>query len=151
MTDILPGVEAEAPASGAHGTGIQGYLDRVTRERLSGWAWCPEYPAKTLMVRVLANDEVIARIVANVHRPDVEAAGFGSGRYGFELTSEFMLPRGACLISVEDDATGLALSNSPMHLEAMPDAAEGLSDATIATVRQRRPTARGKGHRRRER
>ena len=102
---------AKAPAN------VQGYIDNATFEWVKGWVWCPDRPFDAITVRILADGKVVARAVANLHRPDVEAAGIGTGRYGFELRSEFRPPLGTTLIAVEDDETGTALTHSPIRIE----------------------------------
>ena len=97
---------------------VQGHVDAATFQALQGWVWRPDQPQEAVTVRVCADGNVIARAVANIYRADVERAGFGTGRYGFDLTGNFNPPLGSCLITVEDDATGTALANSPVRLEA---------------------------------
>jgi len=109
---------------------IQGFVDILTFQQLKGWVWCPAQPHETMTIRVSADGKVLARVIANSHRPDVEKAGYGTGRYGFDLTSDFHPPFGSCLITVEDDATGTALGNSPARLEAPLD----LDGPTMTTM-----------------
>ena len=116
--------DAPAPKVSASETAelkFQGYLDVVSFEKVAGWAWYPDRPFETVTIRISADGKVIARAVANIHRPDVELAGCGTGRYGFVLTDEFKPPVGPCLITVQDDATGAALTYSPKRLEASLD------------------------------
>lgn len=75
--------DAAAPAA------LRGGLDRVEvsgpiRHAL-GWAQNPEFPEAPVCLELLANGHVVARGIANRHRPDLETAGFGSGRHGFRL------------------------------------------------------------------
>ena len=117
-----PSDPAPAPtkglAPGADRASVQGHIDIITSQRLAGWVWRPDQPLETVRIRVSADGRVITRAVANSHRPDLERAGVGTGRYGFDLISDFNPPAGPCLITVEDDATGVALTGSPARLEA---------------------------------
>jgi glycosyltransferase involved in cell wall biosynthesis len=103
----------EAPTAKVHG-----YVDDATFEWLNGWAWYPDRPLEAVTLRVLADGVVIARVVANAYRADVAAAGIGTGRYGFELRADFKPPLGTTCIGVEDDVTGVALTHSPVRIEA---------------------------------
>ncbi len=123
------GIAADAPA----GPAMRGYVDSVTFDRVKGWAWYPDRPFDAVTIRVCVDGRVIARATANIHRPDVESAGFGTGRYGFDLTSDFRPPVGSCLIAVEDDATGAPLTHSPARLEA-PFDLDGPTSAAIAAL-----------------
>jgi hypothetical protein len=61
---------------------IEGWLDRVGRI-VSGWACDPSRPDEPLVVTVLVDGVPVARSVASLLRPDVQAAGFASDRCGF--------------------------------------------------------------------
>ncbi|NHO31764.1 Hint domain-containing protein [Acetobacter fallax] len=54
---------------------LEGYLDHVGRDRVSGWAWNPASPAEPVTLRIVDNGVVIASIVANARRPDVARTG----------------------------------------------------------------------------
>jgi hypothetical protein len=88
-------VSAGSVAVGTKELAIHGHLDIVRFDRLKGWVWNPDRPDEALTIRVLADGKLIVKAVANVHRHDVEKAGFGTGRYGFELTNEFKPPFGS--------------------------------------------------------
>lgn len=110
-----------------------GYIDFVTFEWIRGWAWYPDHPGDTVAIRVLANGEVVARAVANTYRADVEAAGFGTGRYGFEIRDGWQLPLCACDIVVQDEATGAHVPPSPIRVAA-PLLLEGAAAASITAL-----------------
>jgi hypothetical protein len=63
----------------------QSYLDSVTRQRITGWAWDRTRPDQPVMLQVIDNGRLIARVIANRYRADLEQAGIGNGRYGFDL------------------------------------------------------------------
>ncbi len=134
-TGPSPGPPAD-PAAGAPGSSpaasVDGYLDFATFDWLRGWAWYPDRPLEAATVRILADGQVIARVVANTYRVDLAVAGYGTGRYGFELRDEFKPPLGTRLIAVLDDATGTELKQSPVRLEAPLQLTAPVSAAMVA-------------------
>jgi autotransporter passenger strand-loop-strand repeat protein len=67
----------------------RGNVELATRTLLAGWAFAGA-DAGPVPLAILANGAVIGRVVADRHRPDLEAAGVGDGRHGFR----FRLPKG---------------------------------------------------------
>src|ERR1700691_1932279 len=55
----------------------RGHLDSVSRERIEGWAYDPRDPTTPMALVVVDNGEVIAKVLANRYRKDLEAAGIG--------------------------------------------------------------------------
>jgi len=99
-------------------TGL-GHLDAVTRQRISGWAWNPDRPDAPETILVTVDDEVIARVLANRYRVDLEQAGIGNGRFSFDL-----LPGQGCItpllrtvIAVRRERDGTHLLGSPITIE----------------------------------
>ena len=62
-----------------------GYFDYADCSVLSGWAWDANQPNTPIMVDVYADNNLTLSVVANYYRPDVQAAGFGDGRHGFQI------------------------------------------------------------------
>jgi glycosyltransferase involved in cell wall biosynthesis len=88
---------------------------------------------------ILVDDALVARVLANRHRPDLAAAGIGDGRHGFR----FEFPNGLTLgerhvVRVCREADGADLAGSPALLEpAQPSdrlAHEGLADIDLAAL-----------------
>jgi hypothetical protein len=63
---------------------IRGSVDVVTTKNASGWIYT-DAQKDPLAVEAVLNHQVLARATADLHRPDLTAAGFGDGRCGFEL------------------------------------------------------------------
>ena len=63
-----------------------GYIDRVGRDAIEGWAYDTYSLESSVVVEALANNGKRSLAVANLYRKDVEEAGFGTGRYGFVLS-----------------------------------------------------------------
>lgn len=66
-------------------TEARGNVDHLGPSPLMGWAWSSARPAARLTVEVSIDGRPAGRAVADRHRPDLEAAGIGDGRHGFEL------------------------------------------------------------------
>ena len=69
---------------------LLGKVESVSEERLSGWAADADNWNVSLAIDFFAGPELIGRVFADEPRPDLAAAGFGSGRYGFS----FHIPAG---------------------------------------------------------
>ena len=67
---------------------VEGYVDSVTRQGASGWAWVPSFPGAAVQVEAVLKGRVIGRATAGQMRPDLLEHGVGTGRYGFELFFE---------------------------------------------------------------
>jgi hypothetical protein len=76
---------AEPAATGA----LRGYVDQAGPERCFGWAQDMSAPDAPVSLDILCGNRLIGRVLANLYRADVFAAGYGSGYQGFE----FILPR----------------------------------------------------------
>ena len=94
---------------------LLGRLDGVEAGRIAGWAFQPERPGQPVWLEVLDGDGVIARVEARRHRPDLEQAGIGDGRSGFELNLSGLLGEGR-VIRVRRVADGAELDGSPLVL-----------------------------------
>ncbi len=72
---------------------IEGNIDHLTGLKLQLWCWDAEAPDRAVMVDLLVNNRLFGRFVADEYRPDLEAAGKGSGRHGLtvDLTGSHLL------------------------------------------------------------
>ena len=122
-------------ACGAVALALRGNLEEVSHERLRGWAFDPDRPREAVVVRVLVNGTPAGRSVANIYRGDLEAAGIGNGRHAFDIPdTEFKPPLGPCVVSVQDEATGEELPNSPARMEAALDLSGPMRQAMVALL-----------------
>jgi O-antigen biosynthesis protein len=87
LETIRRDIDARAGLSDAPGP-LQGNLDGLDGNRITGWAFDPAHPETPVILEILDGDGLLARVTANRFRADLEAAGIGDGRHGFEL----MLP-----------------------------------------------------------
>ena len=126
---------------------LLGHLDLVERHLICGWAQDSEQPDMPVRLLVTVNDVLVARVVANAYRRDLERAGIGSGRHAFELRIEDGLPPLSLLaVRVRREVDGAELPNSPLLYEPAPEfddlarrrlAAHLASAATEAALEER--------------
>ncbi len=64
---------------------LEGFVDTLTRQGASGWAWLPEAPQAVVEIEVLRHGRVIGRTRAEQPRPDLLKWKKGTGLYGFTL------------------------------------------------------------------
>jgi len=62
-----------------------GYIDKVERGVLYGWACLPKYPTRRCLVDVFVDGAFAGQSLANLRRDDLRSAGVGDGAHGFEL------------------------------------------------------------------
>ena len=62
---------------------VDGFLDGVVDQVIHGWAWDPDSASMHCTVDVLIDSQIVARLVANRFRRDVETAGIGAGDHAF--------------------------------------------------------------------
>ncbi len=107
----------ELPEPGASPGRLEGRLDGIEGGRIAGWAFHPDRPTEPVWLEVLDGDGVIARVHARRWRADLEEAGVGDGRHGFELhlTGQMRTRKTIRVRRVED---GAELEGSPLVIEA---------------------------------
>ncbi len=64
---------------------LRGVIDGSNERSLWGWAQNPDKPEVPVCLEVLVGGVVIQRTLANTFRPDLRAAGIGSGRHSFNV------------------------------------------------------------------
>jgi hypothetical protein len=82
---------AGIPASAAREPGpLRGYVDQAGPKICSGWAQDISAREAPVCIDITVDGRAIGRVLANLFRADLRAAGYGSGYHGFE----FSLPPG---------------------------------------------------------
>jgi glycosyltransferase involved in cell wall biosynthesis len=115
---------------------LRGRLDNVDRERIAGWAQDSLDPERRVGLVLLINGEIVGRVLANDHRPDLEAAAMGSGRHGFWIRIPGGLsPAKSYLIGVLREVDGAVLPGAPVLLEGLGGADTGLEGRLVSAVR----------------
>src|SRR5581483_6712318 len=64
---------------------LRGYVDVVNPDRIAGWAQNVDHLEVPVCLDIYAASTLIGRVLANHYRADLEQAGIGSGRHGFEF------------------------------------------------------------------
>ncbi len=95
---------------------VQGHFDCIRGRAVCGWAWDPSNPDDRITVHVLFNGEQVVNGIAETHRPDLQAAGIGSGSHAFFISlpdSHLDGREGELLIQGPD---GMPLAGTPARL-----------------------------------
>jgi glycosyltransferase involved in cell wall biosynthesis len=114
---------------------LEGRLDLVTREQISGWALDPAHPDQPIALRIFDNGTLFASVLANRHRPDLAEAGVGSGRHSFDL----LIPGGLSpfvrhVIQVRREADGAEIPGSPVVIDPAGSFDSAMEQALIRAV-----------------
>ena len=113
LPELRPALVPAAPAISP----LIGSVDRLDSGGVSGWAWDPETPDRSVDVEVLDNDTVIVRVTADRFRPDVQRAGIGTGAYGFSIANLVgILPFSRHRVRVRRASDGRDLQGSPQWI-----------------------------------
>ncbi len=119
--------EAPAPLKEANGS-----LEAVTPDRVSGWVWNPAKPAEKSTVNIYFDGLLVATVVANAYRRDLEQAKVGDGRHAFEwIPPRSKLPANGCEVTAST-ADNRKLKNTPKRMPAAP--ASALPEAKAASA-----------------
>ena len=109
LAAALAPIVAQAAGMAAPGT-LLGYVEDICANGfIQGWAVDEAHPALPVSLEILQNGAVIGKVLARGERPDVAAAGFGTGG-GFTFQTAFALvPAGITVRRAADGAVlGLA-------------------------------------------
>jgi len=105
---------------------FQGHLDSTHGGLIQGWAFDPSRADEAIFVDIFFDGKLLARVCADLHRPDLEGGGVGSGRHSFvfDLPHELMVDDGHN-VRVQFSDTGVEIAGSPRtvpRLSAWPSA-----------------------------
>ncbi len=114
---------------------LRGRLEQVVRNAIAGWAMDPAAPGAPVTLELLIDGIGEGRLAARMYRADLEKAGIGEGRHGFQITIPGGLsPARAHEIRVRHAEDGRELLGSPFILAAETGAADArLTAAAIPT------------------
>src|ERR1700690_2289254 len=97
---------------------LKGNLDLVNLRQAAGWAQDDAQPDVAVSLLVIDNDKLLGRILANRYRADLENAGIGSGRHGFEFQfPNSLTPFEKHAVKVCRETDGAELPQSPIVIE----------------------------------
>jgi glycosyltransferase involved in cell wall biosynthesis len=116
---------------------LRGNLDLANLRQAGGWAQEDSQPDVPVSLLVIDNDKLLGRILANRYREDLENAGIGTGRHGFE----FQFPRSLTpfekhVIKVCREADGAELPQSPVVIEPSQVFDKAAQDALSDIIRR---------------
>lgn len=95
----------------------EGYHDVTNCNGITGWAWDAARPDLPLEIDVYDGVRLLARVVADQPREDLQRAGKGNGRHGFMLPTPGDLYDGVPHeIVMKYAATGASLGNGPLRI-----------------------------------
>jgi autotransporter passenger strand-loop-strand repeat protein len=101
-----------APAERTGESRLRGHVDTIGRRQIVGWAYDEAAPEAPVCLDIYAGDRLIGQAVANRYREDLERAGIGTGRHGFQFTPPKGLAFAPGAVSVRRARDGAALSLS---------------------------------------
>ena len=97
------------------GNDFEGFIDLVDHNRIIGWAYNRAKPTRRLVIEVLSGDMRVV-VIANLDRPDLQKAGKGDGRYGFDAKFDASAI-GTEAIYIREISTLWNLSGSPVRFD----------------------------------
>jgi hypothetical protein len=93
---------------------LRGVIDEQTPTLIRGWAQNSAAPEHPVTLEIISGTQKCL-VLANTYRPDLRAAGLGSGCHGFSLT----LPNLTCPITIRRAPDGATLRPpTPRHCES---------------------------------
>ena len=110
-------IDARAGLRAASAGALLGHLDEVRPDRIAGWAFDPSNPGQPVTLLVELDGRVIGPVLAVRHRADLERAGHGSGRCGFEFAGLGLATR-ARMLRIVRESDGAELAGSPVLIPA---------------------------------
>jgi phytanoyl-CoA hydroxylase len=106
---------------------FEGYVDADTSDWLSGWVWDRQRPNEPIAIEVYVDGRRAATAVADLYRPDLEAAGKGDGRHAFRIPLPPLLADGGAHgVEVRAAESGASLPRSGSAPPAAVPAGGGL-------------------------
>jgi hypothetical protein len=91
---------------------LLGYVDVVSSRRIAGWAQNVGHPEASVCLDIYVGDRLIGQALANRYRGDLDRAGLGSGRHGFEFIAPAELAFAPHAIAVRRSLDGAVLGRS---------------------------------------
>jgi len=119
---------------------IDGHLDSIVGNSISGWLWSPDAPEETKTATVTVTDRITGETVVSVsaaadeQRDDLVKEGKGTGAYGFHVAVDWdSLPDAHYLISLSSDGT--SVSRTLPYTKGNPAELSGKNLVSLGTFR----------------
>jgi len=114
ILSVPPDLRSPTPRSSAH---YEGRLEYAGCDVISGWVWDASIPNGPIRIRVLSDGKPLMTLTADRPRPDLKAAGKGSGEHAFVLNLPDALKDGwPHAIAAKADGSEFELPNSPRQI-----------------------------------
>jgi hypothetical protein len=95
----------------------EGFFDSASCSALAGWAWSSSQPNTPVNVDIVADGNVVGQVVADLFRSDLQAAGKGNGRHGFNVpVPKSLLDNVTHSVSMRVTGTTFTLAGSPKSI-----------------------------------
>jgi VCBS repeat-containing protein len=91
---------------------LRGYVDLAGPSRIVGWAQNLDHSEAPVCLDIYVGGQLIGQTLANLYRDDLEQAGIGSGRHGFEFAPPAELVFAPQAVEVRRSLDGAALARS---------------------------------------
>jgi hypothetical protein len=109
------GTGDQAPGRPAQESKVEGQLDLVDAESISGWVWDRNLPWPPSKLDIYDGETLLATVPANKFRRDLLDAGIGSGQHAFDYPTPAELKDGKShTIRVKVSGTDVDLPGSPV-------------------------------------
>ncbi|GEM_PF-1259681 len=96
---------------------LMGRLDSADCEIISGWVWDKSHPDSSVSIEIWDGTTLLLTEQADLFRPDLFYASFGSGRYGFRVRTPAVIRDGLShSIRVQVAGSAFELTNSPVSV-----------------------------------
>ena len=110
----LPELARSFTGEKATKTSLAGFFEIANGKNLIGWVWDSANPGQRLEVGIFDGETLIATVVADQFRPDLETGRVGDGRYGFRVpTPPPLLDGNTHVIHARTIGAGYELKQSP--------------------------------------
>ncbi|HEX3860540.1 MAG TPA: glycosyltransferase [Stellaceae bacterium] len=114
---------------------LRSFLDQADHYRVAGWAQDDDQPEAPLSLLLLVDGRLHTRLLANRYRKDLQAAGIGNGRYGFQWDFPHPLPAGnRHVIDIRREADATPIEGSPVIVEPLPGPQIADRDVFVRTL-----------------
>jgi hypothetical protein len=91
-----------------------GGFDFLSCATIKGWAWNKNYPDQTLTLEIIEGTTVYGTVTASLYREDIKNKGYGTGNYGFNLSTPAAMKDGTThSISLRVKGTTYIIPGSP--------------------------------------
>jgi len=112
-----------------------GYVDSIERTVITGWCCDKDHLDRHVVVEALASNGKSKRTLAAIFREDVKEAGFGDGKYGFELDVASLGLKEETII-VRFAESKVVITNAPFSLDPQRSVLDGRLPSSFTNAMQ---------------